>query len=259
MILEQNHFPGATNRWLAPWVNEVCVPSEEARRRLAGRGVVTGNPVRAEFASIGPPPGRSALSLLVFGGSRGSRTINRAMVDALADLAAIEPVPRIVHQTGAEEESEVAAAYRDRYPSDAFDVLAFLDDMPARVAAADLILCRAGATTLAELAAAGRPAILVPYPHAADDHQARNADSVERGGAAVVVRDSELTGHAVLEIVKTLGADRARLGLMAEAARRLAMPAAASRIVDLAERLLSGRGRSAGADDRDEHGGAHVS
>lgn len=237
--MEQNHFPGAVNRWLAPRVDAVCVPSDAARRRLGGRGIVTGNPVRRAFASIGPPPAGAALSLLIFGGSRGARSINRAAAAAVPRLARISPPPRIVHQTGEEDEPGVAAAYRE-YPGP-HEVRAFLDDMPDRLAAADLAVCRAGATTLAELAAAGRPAVLVPYPFAADDHQRWNAKAVEDAGAAVVILDRELAGDRLAETVAALAADPARLLAMGEAARKLARPDAASRIADIASALLAGR------------------
>lgn len=239
MVLEQNHFPGATNRALAPWVDAICVPSEAARARLGGRGIVTGNPVRPEFAAIGDAPGGATLSLLVFGGSRGARSINRAMVAALPLLFASGRPPRIVHQTGPEELDAISEAYvRDARGE--FEVRAFLDDMPARLADADLVLCRAGATTLAELAAAGRPAILVPYPHAADDHQRLNAEAVRDAGAAVVVRDAELSATRIADLVAALSVDTERRRHMSEAARRLARVDAAVRIADVADALLTG-------------------
>lgn len=247
MILEQNHFPGATNRWLAPRVDAVCVPSEAARRRLGGRGIVTGNPVREAFTRIGPPPGGPGLSLLVFGGSRGARSINRAMTEALPQLAAMRPVPRIVHQTGPEALEAVRAAYGAVPALSQAEVAPFLDDMPLRLADADLVLARAGATTLAELAAAGRPAILVPYPHAADDHQRLNAEAVAEAGAAVWILDGELTGVRLSASVAELAADPARRLRMGEAARGLARPDAAARIADVALSLV-----------REGTGGAHV-
>src|SRR5262245_5794955 len=116
MLMEQNHFPGATNRFLAPRADVVCVPSEAARARLGGRGVVTGNPVRAEFSSIGPAPSGERVSLLVFGGSRGARSVNRVVVEALPRLAETSPGLSIVHQTGEAERDAVAAAYA-RFPA----------------------------------------------------------------------------------------------------------------------------------------------
>lgn len=239
MILEQNHFPGATNRWLARWVDAICVPSEAARTRFGGRGTVTGNPVSAEFAAIGDAPGGEPLRLLVFGGSRGARSINRAMAAALPALSRAARPPRIVHQTGADDLEPTRSAYRSSYTGE-FEVEPFIDDMPRRVAEADLVLCRAGATTLSELAVAGRAAILVPYPHAADDHQTQNALAVEAAGAAVIVRDGELTGERIAALLAELGADAPRRRRMAEAARTLARPDAAARIADVAESLLRG-------------------
>ena len=245
MVLEQNHFPGATNRWLAPRVDAVCLPSEMARARLGGIGIVTGNPVRRPFLEIGEPPGGGSCSLLIFGGSRGARSINRAVVGALPRLSAIDPAPRIVHQTGSEDELEVRTAYAV-HPDRGWQVHAFLDDMPERLAAADLVLCRAGATTLAELAAAGRPAILVPFPHAADDHQRKNAEAVQQAGAAEVILDRELDPGRLAETVTALARDTGRRRAMAHAARGLARMDAAERIADVAERVMTGRplGRS---------------
>jgi UDP-N-acetylglucosamine--N-acetylmuramyl-(pentapeptide) pyrophosphoryl-undecaprenol N-acetylglucosamine transferase len=238
MLMEQNHFPGATNRWLAPRASAVCVPSEAARARLGGKGIVTGNPVRREFASIGPPPGGTRLALLAFGGSRGARSINRAMTEALPALAAMSPPPAIVHQTGPDAHAAVAAAYA-AHPSLQAEVRPFLDDMPARIAAADLVVSRAGATTLSELAAAGRPSILVPFPFAADDHQRLNAEAVRDAGAAIVIGDAELRGPALARAIARLRDDRTERERMAAAARRLARPDAALRIADIADALVA--------------------
>jgi UDP-N-acetylglucosamine--N-acetylmuramyl-(pentapeptide) pyrophosphoryl-undecaprenol N-acetylglucosamine transferase len=247
MIMEQNHYPGATNRWLAPRVDAVCLPSEAARRRLGGRGLVTGSPIRPEFAEIGDPPGGKVLSLLVSGGSRGARSINRAMSSAAVMLSRSERPPRIVHQTGTDDEASVRETYSP-YPGDLYEVLAFIEDMPARLAAADLVICRAGASTIAELSAAGRPAILIPYPHAADDHQLHNARALSDSGAALVIRDDELDGARLAKHVVDLDSDPERRIAMGRAARRLARPDAARRIADIAERLAAGRSVEEGAD-----------
>lgn len=251
MVMEQNHFPGATNRFLAKRVDAVCLPSDAARDRLEGLGIVTGNPVRAEFAGIGDLPGARTLSILVFGGSRGAHSLNRAMSDAVPELATLDPTPRIVHQTGEVDRAEVEAAYARHLSAGSFEVVSFIDDMPARFAAADLILCRAGATTLAELAAAGRPAILVPYPYAADDHQRLNAQAVEKAGGAETVLDRDLRGERLAQLIRELDGDRERLARMGRAARTLARPDATSRIADVAGSLLSG--------GIDNEGGADVS
>jgi len=238
MVMEQNHYPGATNRWLARRVDAVCVPSATARERLGGIGIVTGNPVRAEFARIGDPPDGPVLQLLVFGGSRGARSLNRAVAAALPELARLDEPPRVVHQTGPDD---VAAAQESArlYPAARYETLPFLDDMPQRMTAADLVVCRAGATTLAELTAAGRPAILVPYPYAADDHQRHNAEALQATGAAVVIRDADLTGPALAAQVGDLARDRARLRRMGQAARALGRPEATAAIVDVAAGLLA--------------------
>lgn len=239
MVLEQNHFPGVTNRWLGPRVDAVCLPSESARERIRGRRFVTGNPVRDAFFGIGPRRPASEISLLVTGGSRGARSINRALVAALPELARLEAPPRIVHQTGGGGEAEARAA-RASYPEGRYEAHVFLDDMPARLAAADLVVCRAGASTVAELCAAGRPAILVPYPRAADDHQRHNAESLAGAGAAEIVADRLLDGALLAASISRLAADPEGLREMGRAARALARPDATRRIADLAERLLEG-------------------
>jgi UDP-N-acetylglucosamine--N-acetylmuramyl-(pentapeptide) pyrophosphoryl-undecaprenol N-acetylglucosamine transferase len=207
---------------------------------------VTGNPVRDELRAVGPPPSGERLALLVFGGSRGARSINRAMAGSLDGLQRIVPPPRVVHQTGAADEAELRAA-AGAYPEGLYEVRAFLDDMPRRLSAADLVVCRAGATTLAELAVSGRPAILVPYPHAADDHQRHNAETVAAAGAALVIPDSELDPPRLVAAIAELAADPPRRERMARAARTLARPDAAAAIADLAESLLD---RSARRDAR---------
>jgi UDP-N-acetylglucosamine--N-acetylmuramyl-(pentapeptide) pyrophosphoryl-undecaprenol N-acetylglucosamine transferase len=239
MIIEQNHWPGATNRWLASRVDLVCVPSAIAARYVSGRVEVTGNPVRPAFAAVGDPPAGPRLSLLVFGGSRGARSINRALAAALPELARLDLPPRIVHQTGIADEPE-ARSSTSLYPADLYEVHAFLDDLPTRLAAADLVLCRAGASTLAELCVAGRPAVLVPYPHAAEDHQLRNAEALVSAGAACLLPDAELSGTRLSRVIEELTAAPELRRSMSAAARALGRPDAARRIADLAETLLSG-------------------
>jgi len=239
MLMEQNHFPGATNRWLAPRADAVCVPSAAARNRLGGKGIVTGNPVRREFVEIGDPPGAPVLSVLVFGGSRGARSINRAAAAAANRLARLDPAPAIVLQTGPDDGDRVRAAYGD-YPAGRAETLPYLDDMPERMAAADLVICRAGATTIAELAAAGRPAVLVPFPHATDDHQRHNAEELAGAGAAIVVDDGEFDGERFATLIAELDSNRVRLLAMGLAARDAARPDATRRIADVAERLIAG-------------------
>jgi UDP-N-acetylglucosamine--N-acetylmuramyl-(pentapeptide) pyrophosphoryl-undecaprenol N-acetylglucosamine transferase len=204
--------------------------------------VITGNPVRAEFTTIGEPPLGEIPSILVFGGSRGAHSINVAMADAAGTLAAAGQPPRICLQTGPDDEAFVRQAYRG-YPSDRIEILSFIDDMPARLAGADLVVCRAGASTLSELAAAGRTAILIPYPFAADDHQRHNAETMGEAGAAVVIRDPDLEGKLLAERILELGRDRERLSDMSRAAKRSGRPQATAEIADVADDLL---GRTAG-------------
>ncbi len=241
MILEQNHFPGATNRWLAGWVNRICVPSEAARVRFGNRGEVTGNPVRANITSIGEPPLAERLSILVFGGSRGARSINTAMVAAAAGLAALPVPPSIVHQTGENDLEPVSNRYRS-YPGGLATASAYLDDMADRLARADFVISRAGATTLAELAAAGRGALLIPYPHASDNHQLQNAQAVEEAGGARIIPDRDLDGEGIVKLIAELDSNREELSRMGHAARALAIPDAAGRIASVAEDLLGIRG-----------------
>ncbi len=196
--------------------------------------------MRQEFFEAGEPPAGEALSLLVFGGSHGARSINRALIEALSSLASLDPPPRIVHQTGDADVAEVREAYRS-YPEGRAEVVSFIDDMPARLAAADLVVCRAGASTLAELTAAGRPAILVPYPFAADDHQRLNAVVLQSIGAAEIVSDDELDGDRLAGLLFELAADPERRCAMGRAARTLAVPDAAGRIAGVAESLIAGR------------------
>ncbi|ANM30295.1 hypothetical protein ABI59_12990 [Acidobacteria bacterium Mor1] len=242
LVLEQNHFPGATNRWLAPRVDGVCVPSQAAADRIGGRRFVTGNPVRREIAALGDRPRSIAEDgrprLLVFGGSRGARSVNRAMIAAMPALGKLSPAPRIVHQTGDADVDEVRAALGDHAGLD-YEVHPFLDDMPERLAWADLVIARAGATTIAELAAAGLPSVLVPYPHAADDHQRHNAEALADAGAARVLLDGDAAAQLPALLEELLG-NPAGLASMGQAARGVARTDATGAIADLADRLLAG-------------------
>jgi UDP-N-acetylglucosamine--N-acetylmuramyl-(pentapeptide) pyrophosphoryl-undecaprenol N-acetylglucosamine transferase len=175
--------------------------------------------------------------VLVFGGSQGSRVLNRAMVAALPHLPGPDEL-RLVHQTGETMRAEVEEAYRAAGRPD--EVRAFLDDMPARLLAADLLVCRAGATTCAELQAAGRASLLVPFAAAADDHQRANARAMEAAGAAAVLEEEDLGPERLAGELRALLGAPERLAAMAAAARRLARPDAAARVAD----LLEGRPRA---------------
>ena len=241
MLLEQNAMPGVTNRLLARVVKAAAVTYEESVPFFAGKAFVSGNPVRPEFFSAsveaqargthdehGTP--RGAAGVLVFGGSQGAHAINMAMVAAAPGLAAASARLAITHQTGERDLEMVRDGYR-RAGLEA-RVEPFLFAMDREMKSADLVICRAGATTLAELTASGRPSILVPLPTATDDHQRRNAEAMVRQGAAEMLEQGELTGERLAGSVLALAADAERRGRMSAAARRLARPDAARAIVD---------------------------
>jgi UDP-N-acetylglucosamine--N-acetylmuramyl-(pentapeptide) pyrophosphoryl-undecaprenol N-acetylglucosamine transferase len=230
VILEPNARPGFTNRVLRPFVRGAACAYEEARLAFGDKGVVTGNPVRGGFARLPRREHRHPLTLLVFGGSQGSRALNRALVAALPHLPGPERL-RIVHQTGERMRDEVAAAYADAGRRD--EVLPFLDDMVARMGAADLVLSRSGATTCAELTVGGRAAILVPFAAAADDHQRTNARALQDAGAARMIEEKDLTGESLAREVSVLVDDPSRIAAMESAARCLGRPDAAARVADL--------------------------
>jgi UDP-N-acetylglucosamine--N-acetylmuramyl-(pentapeptide) pyrophosphoryl-undecaprenol N-acetylglucosamine transferase len=230
VILEPNAQPGFTNRVLKPFVRAAACAYEEAREAFGRKGVLTGNPVRGGFASLPRKEHREPLTLLAFGGSQGSRVLNRALVAALPHLPGEDRL-RIVHQTGLAMRDEVEAAYRQA--GRAAEVVAFLDDMEARFAAADLVLARSGATTCAELAAAGKASILVPFALAADDHQRTNARALEKAGAARVLEEKDLSGASLAAAVRALVDEPARIAAMEEASRRTGRPDAAARVADL--------------------------
>jgi UDP-N-acetylglucosamine--N-acetylmuramyl-(pentapeptide) pyrophosphoryl-undecaprenol N-acetylglucosamine transferase len=241
MVLEQNAVPGLTNRLLARWVRAAAVTFEETLAYFRGRGFVAGNPVRSEFLAVGGTrvDGQSPKArILVLGGSQGARGINLAVVAAAPELARRRPDLDLVHQTGERELAQVREAY-ERAGVAARSV-AYLDAVADEMTSADLVIARAGATTLAELAAAGRPAILVPFPAATDDHQRKNARLVANAGGAVAIDETELSGSRLAEVVDELLADRARLTAMSQAMRRLARPDAAGRIVDRLLELAGG-------------------
>jgi UDP-N-acetylglucosamine--N-acetylmuramyl-(pentapeptide) pyrophosphoryl-undecaprenol N-acetylglucosamine transferase len=239
MVLEQNAVPGFTNRALAPLVSGAAVTFEATRAYFGRRGFVTGNPVRPEFfdptpAAIGGPP-----RILIFGGSQGAHAINMAMVAAAPRLAAHRGGLAITHQTGERDLERVRSGYRDAGVE--ARVEPFLFAMDREMKSADLVICRAGATTLAELTAAGRPSILVPLPTAADDHQRKNAEVLARAGAAELLEQSQMTGEQLADRITALAADLPRRQQMSKAALALARPGAAAAIVDKALDLLEAR------------------
>ncbi len=240
IIHEQNAFPGLTNRLLARFVKKVDVAFAEAAPRMKRTdAVVTGNPVRAEFFSVKPRPEARGprTRLLIFGGSQGSHILNDAMTGALLFLSRLKDRLDIVHQTGANELQKVQSAYRTSGAFPNARVVAYLDPIVDEIAAADLVVSRAGAMTIGELAAIGRPAIFVPFAAATNNHQELNARVVERAGGGIVITEAELTpeklGAAINEIISN--PDRTRQ--MGAAARSLAKPDATKKIVDSIESI----------------------
>jgi UDP-N-acetylglucosamine--N-acetylmuramyl-(pentapeptide) pyrophosphoryl-undecaprenol N-acetylglucosamine transferase len=232
VILEPNARPGFTNRVLRPFVRRCACSYPEAAREFGRKGVITGNPVRGGFAALPRKEHREPYTVLVFGGSQGSRILNRAMVAALPRLPPASRL-RIVHQTGEAMRGEVAAAYAAA--GRGAEVLSFFDDMEARFGQADLVVSRSGATTCAELTAAGKAAVLVPFAQAADDHQRFNARAMEAAGAARMIEEKDLGGERLAAVVTECLADPGRLRAMEDAARGLGKADAAARVADLLE------------------------
>jgi UDP-N-acetylglucosamine--N-acetylmuramyl-(pentapeptide) pyrophosphoryl-undecaprenol N-acetylglucosamine transferase len=245
MLLEQNAVPGLTNRLLAHVVSAAAVTFESTVSFFGRRAFVAGNPIRQEFveaASRKSDAGDAATGasprVLIFGGSQGAHAINMAMVEAAPRLA--DGRLAVTHQTGERDLESVRAAYR-KAGVDA-RVEPFLYEMDREMTAADVVVSRAGATTIAELTAAGKAAVLIPLPTAADDHQRKNAEVLVRAGAAEMIEQKDLSGNVIAERIVALVADADRRGRMASAARALARPDAAHVIVDRALEL-AGRGR----------------
>jgi len=232
-ILENNSIPGLANRILGKMVDAVFLAFEEARPRFPeDKVLLTGNPIRARLlgglgaASAAASDGR--LHVLCFGGSLGAKAVNTLMVDAARLLAVGGLSLAIVHQTGKEDREAIASRYQGA-GIDA-EVHEFIDDMARAYARADVVVARAGATTVAELTCVGKPAILVPYPFAADDHQTTNARALEAAGAALVFAQAALTAERLAGALRELAGDADRRTRMAEAMKALGKPGAAGAI-----------------------------
>ncbi len=235
VIFEPNAQPGFTNRVLANLVTRVATAYEWTAKRLGRKAVVTGCPVRREFFACPARQHAAPFHILITGGSQGALAINRAVVDALDLLVVRKKELSIVHQTGERDYNAVRVAYaRREFPA---EVQPFLFDMAERFAQADLIVCRSGAITVAEVAAAGRAAIFIPFGAATDSHQLRNALVMERAGAARVIREHELAPERLANEIFALLDLPGRLREMEERARQLARPRAAEDIVNLIEQV----------------------
>jgi UDP-N-acetylglucosamine--N-acetylmuramyl-(pentapeptide) pyrophosphoryl-undecaprenol N-acetylglucosamine transferase len=234
IAFEPNVVPGVANRIVAPMVSAAAVHFE-ATCRYFRNCHVTGVPVRKEFFHVPPRPKDARPTLLVFGGSQGAHAINQAMLEALPKLMEAVPDIHIMHQTGERDYHEAQALYLRTMVS--AEISPFIDDMPAAFARADLLLCRSGASTVAEITAAGKPAIFIPLPTAADDHQTLNAATLAEANAARLLPQSELTAERLVTEIATLLHDGLLLATISEAARRFAHRDAAARIAALAARV----------------------
>jgi UDP-N-acetylglucosamine--N-acetylmuramyl-(pentapeptide) pyrophosphoryl-undecaprenol N-acetylglucosamine transferase len=233
VVMEPNAIPGFTNRVISRFVERALVSFDATQAWFPkGRTEITGLPVREEFFRIPARPRGDVLHVLISGGSQGSRTLNQA-ARASWPLFKAGLAVRLVHQCGPREYEELRAAFAESGLEG--EVVPFITDMPAAFAAADLVVCRSGAGAVSELAAAGKPSILVPFPFAADDHQTRNAEAMERAGAARLVRDAELTGDRLYSAIGDASRSPASLESMGQAARRLARPGAARRAAEILE------------------------
>ena len=234
-IHEQNSVAGLANRVLARLADRVLAAFPGAFG--ASAAILTGNPVRADIAMLAPPAARygmrsGRLKVLVIGGSQGAQALNSIVPEALALLP--EPArPLVTHQAGAARRDAVRSRYRER--GVAADVTEFIDDMAGRYAETDLIICRAGASTISELAVAGVASVLVPYPHAVDDHQTANAKFLAERGAALLIPQGELTPQRLSGVLA--GLDRARLLAMAQAARAAGKPEATRAVAEVCVEL----------------------
>ena len=238
LAVEPNAFPGLANRLVGKYVSAAAVNFEPALKYFRN-AQVTGIPVRVEFFQLQPRPADAPPRLLIFGGSQGARVLNRAMPQIAAKLLDAVPGLTILHQAGARHAEETQAAYAASGADTArWQVHAFLDDMARRFEAADLVLSRSGASTVAEEMAAGKPALLVPFPGAADDHQRKNAEVMVAAEAARMLIESEMTPELLLTALLAMLNDVAELRAMGERSRKLAHPDAATQIANIASSLI---------------------
>lgn len=245
LLHEQNLYPGLTNRILARMADVVAVSFEETQDFLRRRVVVTGNPVRREVLEGERRKGLEAFgldplkaTLLVFGGSQGAHRINLAVGEALPHLRPLRGRLQFLHATGERDHRETEERYQ-RWGGTA-RVFPFIEDMASAYAAADLVICRAGATTAAELTALGKPALLIPYPFAANDHQRKNAEALVKAGGCRMLLDRDLSGHRLAIELQELLDDPARLVEMGVRLKRRGRPQAARHLADLAWGLAGG-------------------
>ena len=237
VVMEPNAIPGLTNRQVGRFVTRALLNFPEAARFFpAGKSTITGLPVRPEFFAIRPKARDAKLTVLITGGSQGSRRLNEAARASWSYFREAAFPVRFIHQTGVADHEGLAKKFAESGLDG--ELLPFIDDMPAAFARADLVIARAGAGALAELAAAGKPAILVPLPNAADQHQLRNAEAFTKGGAAQLVLDSQMDGGRLFEEVGRLNSQPALLKRMGEQARKFAHPDAGRQAAEILEACI---------------------
>lgn len=236
LVMDSNALPGFTNRQLSRFVDRAALTFDDALPFFGKKGIVTGNPVRREFFDVPKKLRSDLVHVLIFGGSQGARAINNAMADALSSLADHSEHLSITHQTGEADLEKIKAAYAESAFSSA-DVRPFISDMFTEFGKADLVICRAGATTCAELAAAGKASIMIPLPTAADDHQRKNAEALVKSGAAKMILQSDLTGPSLAAEITGLIEHPDEVTAMENAAKDLAREDAVEKTVDIIEEL----------------------
>lgn len=236
VVMEPNAMPGFTTRRMARFMARALLSFPQAERYFPeGRTELTGLPVRAEFFALKPKPFGDKLTVLITGGSRGSRTLNEAARAAWPRFRDGSFWVELLHQTGSEAHAGLAHEFAESgLPG---EVMPFIADMPQAFARADLIVCRSGAGAVAEVMAAGKPSILVPFPYAADQHQLRNAEALARSGAAKLVLDKDMDGRRLFEEVEKLANNPERLHIMGRRAREMAHPNAARRAAEILEEV----------------------
>lgn len=236
LVMDSNALPGFTNRRLARFVDRAALTFNEALPYFGKKGTVTGNPVRKEFFGVKPKKRNGERSVLIFGGSQGARAINNAMIGALDHLNGTRETMHVVHQTGEADFDKVRTAYHE-HGWETADVRPYISDMMTEFEKADILVCRAGATTCAEIAAAGKAAIMIPLPTAADDHQRKNAEAMQNAGAVKMLTQDQLTPESLASTLRELADTPEAIASMEKAARGLAREDAAEATVDIIEDL----------------------
>jgi len=236
LVMDSNALPGFTNRRLAKFVDRAALTFQEALPFFGKKGTVTGNPVRKEFFEVKPKERNGQTSVLVFGGSQGARAINNAMIGALDHLNGTRETMRVVHQTGEADFEKVRTAYSE-HGWESADVRPYISDMMHEFERANILICRAGATTCAEIAAAGKAAIMIPLPTAADDHQRKNAEAMQNAGAAKMIVQDQLSPEGLASTLAELSNSPETIAQMEQAAKNLSREDAAGATVDIIEEL----------------------